>query len=573
MSLEQYEWILKQQEITPDILELSRQLDFIPSYSALLYNRGITSFELARKFFKPTPEDLYNPFQLADMDKAVDHLSEVIRMGKKIMFYGDYDVDGTTSVALMCRFFRTFYPNFTTYIPDRYTEGYGLTSVGIAKAAAEKVHTIVALDCGIKSLALASEIGRLGMYLIVVDHHTPGAVLPEAVAVVDPKRPDCHYPFKELSACGLAYKLALTLAHRLELDPEYVHSMLDLVALSIGADMVPLVDENRTLMKLGLQVLNQHPSPGLQALITSAGIKTPVTSHHIGFLLGPRINAAGRIEHANLALSLLTTDQPCQANQIAQEIEKLNTERKTTQDLIASEAIHMVKHNPSRYRYAIVLQGHDWLKGVIGIVAARLVEEFHRPAIVFTRSGDFLVGSARSILTVNIYDALNSCSHIIHQFGGHSHAAGVTLLPDNFELFFRSISEVIKRQATPETFKKKLFAEAEIKLADIDDKLIRLSTTHLQPTGIGNPTPHYISRNLKVLNNSRLIGSDQSHIKLYLHEPETNTYIQAVWFSKGHHFPHIINAGTVDAIYTLDFNTFNGHSAKQLKLLDLKINP
>lgn len=572
MSVQNARWIIRHQEITKEILQLSQALKFEPEYTALLYSRGVTTFEQARRFFKPGYDDLYDPLLLRDMDRAVEHLVHVIQRGEKIMFYGDYDVDGTTSVALMSRFFRTFYPNFITYIPDRYTEGYGLTLTGIQYARSMGVHTIIALDCGIKSIELADTICHLGMHLIIIDHHTPGQVLPKAVAVVDAKRPDCPYPYKELSACGVAFKFACALADKTGLDKEQLYNLLDLVAVSIGADMVPLTDENRILMKLGLQVLNTRPTLGLAALIKSAGISAPITSYHIGFIIGPRINAAGRIDHANVALDLLLTDDPKRASEIASQIENLNSERKSIQELTANEAISIVKANQDRYEHAIALYGTDWLKGVLGIVAARLVEEFYRPAIVFTVSQGKLVGSARSTPAIDIYHVLERCEQHIYQYGGHRQAAGVTVLPEKFEDFFADFSHQVKSVTTIDDRQKTLVAEAIIRLAQIDEKFTRLSTQHLQPTGFGNPTPLYVSKNLKVLDGSRLMGADQSHIRLHLWEEATNTAMEAVWFSKAQYFEHIRRASAVDVMFRVDFNDFRNERRIQLKVEDIALH-
>lgn len=572
MSVQHYKWIIRNQSITEDILRLSRELKFQPEYTALLYSRGVTTYEEARRFFKPGFTDLHDPMLFRDMDKALEHIAQTVAKGRKILFYGDYDVDGTTSVALMTRFFRLFYTNFDTYIPDRYSEGYGLTFSGIEYAARSGIDTVVALDCGIKSVELADVIVRNGMHLIVIDHHTPGPSLPNAVAVVDAKRSDCLYPFKELSACAVAFKLCCVLADHFGIDRHEVYSLLDLVAVSIGADMVPLIDENRTLMKLGLHVLNSTPNIGLSALLKSAGITTEATSYHIGFVIGPRINAAGRIDHANIALELLTTDNPKKALEIADHIENLNAERRSIQELTTAEAIKMVESQPDCYEHAIALYEKNWLKGVLGIVAARLVEEFYKPAVVFTQSQGKLVGSARSVPNLNLYEALESCQRHIHQYGGHRQAAGVTVEPDKFEEFFSDFSAYVKNITSADDRQRALIAEAEIQLAQIDEKFIRLSTYHLQPTGFGNPTPLYVSKKLKVLENSCLIGTEQNHMRLHLYEEKSNTTLEAIWFSKGQYFDAIRTAQTVDIMYRVEFNDFRNQRRIQLKLEDVAVD-
>lgn len=571
MSLQNLCWIIRSEQLNPDIINLSRELNFQPEFTAVLYNRGVRSFEEARQFFKPRPDNLHDPFLLKDMDRAVEHLLKTMKKGSKIMFYGDYDVDGTTSVALMARFLNGVYSNFITYIPDRYTEGYGLTPSGVEYAKKRGVDTIVSLDCGIKSIELADQIRKTGMHLIIIDHHTPGPVLPDAVAVVDAKRPDCTYPFDELSACAVAFKLALALSEYLSIDKKYIFSLLDLVAVSIGADMVPLTGENRILMKLGLEVLNNNPKPGFSAIVKTSGIKGQVTSNHIGFVIGPRINAAGRLDHAHIALDLLTTDDHREAEQIAVQIEKLNSNRKAIQDQIAAEAIEIVQRNPKKYESAIVIFGSSWLKGVLGIVAARLVDEFYKPSVVLTESHGKLVGSARSIPNVNIYDMLELCNAHLLQFGGHDQAAGLTLLPENFDLFFSAFSFKVKSIVPEDQRQKKLVADAKIKLSQIDEKLVRLSSQHLQPTGFGNPAPIYVSQNLKVLQNSYLMGPNKDHIRLYLQEEQTCAVKEAVWFNKGQYFEKIITSETIDIMYKVDFNHFKNQKNLQLKIEDIAV--
>ncbi|MFN3950899.1 MAG: single-stranded-DNA-specific exonuclease RecJ [Thermaurantimonas sp.] len=572
MSLQNMRWIIRSQELNAEILNLSRQLNFLPEFTAVLYNRGIRTFEDARRFFKPKREDLYDPYLLKDLDKAVEHLINAMKKGFKIMFYGDYDVDGTTSVALMSRFFKEVYSNFVTYIPDRYTEGYGLTPTGIDYAKKSGVDTIVALDCGIKSIELAEEIRKAGMHLIIIDHHTPGPVIPEAAAVVDAKRPDCTYPFDELSACAVAFKVIWALSDYLNIHKEKVFNLLDLVAVSIGADMVPLRDENRILMKLGLDILNDNPKPGFSAIIKTSGIRSQVTSHHVGFVIGPRINAAGRIDHAHIALDLLTTDDMQKAFEIADHIERLNSDRKEIQDRIAAQAIDIVRNNPEKYESAIVICGSTWLKGVVGIVAARLVEEFYKPSVVCTESHGKLVGSARSIQNLNIYDALEHCREYLCQFGGHSQAAGVTLLPENFERFSSAFSTRVSSLVPDSQRQKILMAEAELLLKHIDEKFIRLSTQHIQPTGFGNPTPLYASKNLTVLPNSHLMGRNGEHIRLFLSEENSSEVKEAVWFSKAQYFEQIKAAKSIDVVYRVEINEYNNQRKTQLKIEDIALS-
>lgn len=565
MSLQNLRWVIRNSEFSQDILDLSCKLNFQPEFTALLYSRGVKSFEDARKFFKPKPEDLHDPFLFKDMDRAVEHLIKTMRKGAKIMFYGDYDVDGTTSVALMSRLFKDVYSDFITYIPDRYKEGYGLTTTGIKHALKSAVDTIVALDCGVKSIELADEIRRSGMHLVIIDHHTPGHVLPDAVAVVDAKRQDCTYPFKELSACAVAFKLAIALSEFLSIDREKIFNLLDLVAVSIGADMVPLIGENRILMKLGLEVLNANPKPGLSAIIKTSGIKGEVTSHHISFFIGPRINAAGRIDHANVAVDLLTTDDIRMAESLAVQIEILNTERKTVQDSIAAEAIEIVHRNQGLFESAIVIYKKNWLKGVLGIVAARLVQEFGKPSIVFTESNGKLVGSARSVSALNLYDILDHCREYLDQFGGHSQAAGVTLLPENFERFFSAFAAKVKSFLPEGSRRRILVAEAELLLKHINEKFARLSTYYLQPTGFGNPTPLFVSKNLKVLQNSHLMGPNKDNIRLYLLEEQTSEIKEAVWFSKREFFEQILASKKIDVMYRVDLNPY--YNPKKLQLI------
>ena len=441
-------WILKPKPEASQVQSLARELGIDARVAYLLVQRGILSYEEARLFFRPGWKDLHDPFLMTDMDKAVSRIERAIQANENILIYGDYDVDGTTSVALVYNYFKDWYPQVTTYIPDRYQEGYGISIQGIDYASDNDVSLIIALDCGIKALDKVSYAAEKGIDFIICDHHTPGESIPDAVAVLDPKRTDCTYPYKELCGCGIGFKLIQAIQEQLEPEEVDLTSFLDLVAVAIAADIVPMTGENRVLMALGMQVLNANPRPGILALSEQIK-KNEIGVTDVVFIIAPRINAAGRMHHGNFAVRLLTEESIQKAREYASEIETFNQERKGLDRQITEEALAQISDLGEEDRYTSVVYKDSWHKGVIGIVASRLTETFYRPTLVFTKSNDKLAASARSVKGFDVYQALSQCSDTLEQFGGHKYAAGLTLKEDRYEEFKSQFEKVVANSIDP----------------------------------------------------------------------------------------------------------------------------
>ncbi len=430
--------------------ELKQELQVDAIIATLLLQRGIDSYEAAKTFFRPSFEDLHDPFLMKDMDKAVARIESAILQNENILVYGDYDVDGTTSVALVSSYLKTRTESVATYIPDRYDEGYGISFKGIDFAHDNDFSLIIALDCGIKAIDKVAYAKEKGIDFIICDHHRPGDRIPEAVAVLDPKRDDCNYPFKELCGCGVGFKLITALASNQGQTVEDLVEYLDLVATAIGADIVPIVDENRALAYFGLQVINTNPRPGMKAIIAEVK-KDVLTITDVVFIIAPRINAAGRMKHGNHAVTLLTETDFNLAAQYAVDIDQFNTDRRETDQRITEEALIQIEEHNEQDGFTTVVYNENWHKGVIGIVASRLIETYYRPTLVFTKSGDKLAASARSVSGFDVYNALEACSEYIEQFGGHKYAAGLTLLPENYKAFKAKFETVVKDSYRPKT--------------------------------------------------------------------------------------------------------------------------
>lgn len=533
----------------------------------LLVQRGITTFEEAKAFFRPTLNDLHNPYLMKDMEQAVFRIEQAMNNRENILVFGDYDVDGTTAVSLMASYLRSFYPYVATYIPDRYAEGYGISYQGIDFAEDNGMTLIIALDCGIKSIDHVNYAKAKGIDFIICDHHRPGDTLPDAVAVLDPKRDDCSYPYDELCGCGVGFKLIQALSVRrgqtiLDLIP-----YLDLVATAIAADIVPITGENRVLAKFGLQVINENPRPGIKALLTQVK-KSELTITDVVFIIAPRINAAGRIQHGNAAVSLLTEMNLEQAVQFAADIEQHNKDRRELDKTITEEALRQIQDLNETERFTTVVYQEDWHKGVIGIVASRLTETYYRPTIVFTKSGDKLAASARSVKDFDLYEALEACSEHLIQFGGHKYAAGMTLYEENYPAFKAAFEEVVKKTIDPNLLIPEIAVDAEIEFSDITPKLMRL-LKQFEPYGPGNMTPTFLAKNLYDTGYGKRIGSDETHLKLNLKQGTSET-IGAVGFGLGDKVTLIENRQKIDAVFCLDENEFNGSVTLQLRLKDLR---
>lgn len=529
---------------------------------SLLLQRGITSFEEARAFFNPSLADLHDPFLMKDMDKAVERILLAISSEQPILIYGDYDVDGTCSVAVLYLFLSAIYPNVFTYVPDRYKEGYGVSKEGIDFADDNQIPLIITLDCGIKSHERVAYAHERGIDMIITDHHTPSETLPEALAVLNPKRADCSYPYKELCGCGIGFKLVQALCKTLDFSPETAYKYLDLVALATCADIVPLTGENRILVHTGLQLINQQPTEVMQLLLASA--KRPVEVRDLVFVAAPRINAAGRMEHAEKAVRFLIG---CDLDK-ATELEYLNTQRKTTDEQITEQALCMILSQGEEEAPATVVFSQDWHKGVIGIVASRLIETYYRPTIVFTQSGDVLAASARSVKGFNLYEALCECKDELIQFGGHTAAAGMTLRPENYERFKQKFQEVVERTLPQELRSPKLTLSGELPLGDITYTFYRC-LQRFAPFGPKNMTPVFYAHGV-LAKEVRRVGKDFSHLRMILTDPKSNHDFVAVGFGLGYQESLVESGAPLTIAYQLTENSWQGRTSLELVVKDVR---
>ena len=524
--------------------------------ASLLLQRGITSFEEARAFFNPSLADLHDPFLMKDMDKAVERILLAISSEQPILIYGDYDVDGTCSVAVLYLFLSAIYPNVFTYVPDRYREGYGVSSQGIDFADDNQIPLIITLDCGIKSHERVAYARQRRIDMIITDHHTPSETLPEALAVLNPKRADCSYPYKELCGCGIGFKLVQALCKTLDFSPETAYKYLDLVALATCADIVPLTGENRILVHTGLQLINQQPTEVMQLLLASA--KRPVEVRDLVFVAAPRINAAGRMEHAEKAVRFLIGRDLDKAT----ELEYLNTQRKTTDEQITEQALCMILSQGEEEAPATVVFSQDWHKGVIGIVASRLIETYYRPTIVFTQSGDVLAASARSVKGFNLYEALCECKDELIQFGGHTAAAGMTLRPENYERFKQKFQEVVERTLPQELRSPKLILSGKLPLSDITYTFYRC-LQRFAPFGPKNMTPVFYAHGV-LAKEVRRVGKDFSHLRMILTDPKSNHDFVAVGFGLAPQKELIESGQPLTIAYQLTENSWQGRTSLEL---------
>ena len=534
--------------------------------ATLLVQRGIETFEQAKTFFRPTLADLHNPYLMKDMDKAVARIEKAIANNENILVFGDYDVDGTTAVSLVSSYLRSFYPNVATYIPDRYAEGYGISYMGIDYAEDNDISLIIALDCGIKSIDHINYAKAKNVDFIICDHHRPGDILPDAVAVLDPKREDCSYPYDELCGCGVGFKLIQALAENRNQTIEDLVEYLDLVATAIAADIVPINGENRVLAKFGLEVINSNPRPGIKALIQNVKKKV-LTITDVVFIVAPRINAAGRIKHGNEAVALLTEYDLDQAEQFASEIEQHNSDRKELDKQITKEALLQIEENNEQTRFSTVVYQENWHKGVIGIVASRLVENYYRPTIVFTKSGEKLAASARSVKDFDIYNALEACAEHLEQFGGHMYAAGMTLLEENYENFKNAFEKVVQETIHPDLLTPEISYDAEIELSEINQKLMRL-LKHFEPFGPENMTPLFLAKGLTDSGYAKTLGSDNEHLKAFVKQGNSEPF-GAIGFGLGNKLDLVTNKNKFDGIFSLEENEWKDTVTLQLQLRDI----
>lgn len=560
-------WTLKPQPDSHKVNHLANQLKVDNLIAMLLVQRGIETYEQAREFFRPSLDDLHNPYLMKDMDKAVSRIETAIANGENILVFGDYDVDGTTAVSLVSSYIKSYYPNVATYIPDRYDEGYGISYKGIDYADDNDISLIIALDCGIKSIDHIAYANERNIDFVICDHHRPGDKLPDAVAILDPKREDCNYPYDELCGCGIGFKLIQALAENNGQTINDLLIYLDLVATAIAADIVPMTGENRILAKFGLEVINKNPRPGIKALIQNIKKKT-LTITDVVFIIAPRINAAGRIKHGNEAVALLTEYDLDHAEKFASEIERHNSDRKDLDKQITYEALEQIEKNNEQQGFTSVVYSENWHKGVIGIVASRLIETYYRPTIVFTKSGDKLAASARSVKDFDIYNALEASSEHLEQFGGHMYAAGMTLKEENYQNFKNAFEKVVSESIHPDLLTPEISIDAEINLSDINEKLIRL-LNQFEPFGPQNMTPTFMSKSLIDTGYGKPLGQNEEHLKLFVKQNNSEG-LGAIGFGLGNKIGLVRNQQRFDAVYCIDENEFNGNVTVQLRLKDLR---
>jgi single-stranded-DNA-specific exonuclease len=560
-------WTIKDKPDSGKVQQLRETLNVNEIVASLLVQRGIETYEQARAFFRPELTDLHDPYLMKDMDKAVERIESAINNGENILVFGDYDVDGTTAVSLVSSYLRTIYPNVDTYIPDRYDEGYGVSFKGIDYADDNGCSLIIALDCGIKSIDHVAYAKAKNIDFIICDHHRPGDKLPETVAILDPKRADCNYPYDELCGCGIGFKLIQALGQNRNQTTEDLVEYLDLVATAIAADIVPMTGENRILAKFGLEVINASPRPGIKALVHQVK-KTTLDITDVVFIIAPRINAAGRIKHGNEAVKLLTEFDFDQAQQFASEIEKYNADRKDLDKQITKEALLQIIENEEHEKFTTVVYSESWHKGVIGIVASRLIETHYRPTIVFTKSGDKLAASARSVRDFDIYNALEACAGHLEQFGGHMYAAGMTIKEENYALFKDAFEKIVRDTIHPDLLIPEVVIDAELNFEAIDSKLIRI-LKQFEPFGPLNMTPVFLTKNVNDTGYGKTIGEDASHLKLFVKQ-ENGEGIAAIGFGLGKKLEMTAGRKSFDIAYCIDENEWNGSVSVQLRLKDIR---
>jgi single-stranded-DNA-specific exonuclease len=559
-------WTLKPAPNKEKVEKLAKDLQVDITIAKILFQRDIETFETAKNYFRPNLEDIHDPFLMKDMDVAVARIETAIANNENILVYGDYDVDGTTAVSLVASYLKTIYLNIATYIPDRYAEGYGISYMGIDFAQDNDFSLIIALDCGIKALDKVSYATDKNIDFIICDHHKPGEQIPKAVAVLNAKRADCTYPFDELCGCGVGFKLIQALGVSRNQTIHHFVPYLDLVATAIAADIVPMNGENRILAYFGLQVINQSPRNGIKALIQQTK-KTELTITDVVFIIAPRINAAGRIKHGNYAVQLLTEMDFDSAVEFAASIEIFNADRKELDKQITNEALIQIIDNKEEERFTSVVFQEDWHKGVIGIVASRLIEKYYRPTLVFTKSGDKLAASARSVKGFDVYNALEACSEFIEQFGGHKYAAGLTLAPENYENFKNKFEEVVESTIDKELLTPEISIDAAIDLSEITPKFFRI-IQQMAPFGPKNMKPTFTSTCVRDNGYGKQVGADKTHLKLNVFQGDNQKTYNSIGFNLGNKMALVKDEFAI--VYALDENEWNGVKSIQLLLKDLK---
>lgn len=562
-------WTIKPKPSEDKIKHLAQALNVEDFVAALLIQRGIDTFEDAKNFFRPSLEHLHDPYLMKDMDKAVARIEQAIENQENILVFGDYDVDGTTAVSLVSSYLKSHYSHITTYIPDRYDEGYGISYKGIDYADDNGISLIIALDCGIKSIDHIAYAKAKNIDFIICDHHRPGEFLPDAVAILDPKREDCSYPYDELCGCGVGFKLIQALGQNRNETIQDLVPYLDLVATAIAADIVPITGENRVLAYFGLKVINGEPRPGIKALVHQVKKKV-LDITDVVFIISPRINAAGRIKHGNHAVELLTEFDFEQAQQFASEIEQYNADRKDLDKKITKEAFQQILENKEEERYSTVVFQEDWHKGVIGIVASRLIETYYRPTLVFTKSGDKYAASARSVKGFDVYNALDACAEHLEQFGGHMYAAGMTLKAENYPAFKEAFEKQVSATILPEMRTPEIEIDAKINFSDITPKLIRI-LKQFEPFGPQNMTPVFMTSDIKDTGYAKTLGAEEEHLRLFVKQSNSDG-IAAIGFGLGKKLNIAQNQNLFQLAYTIAENEWNGTISTQLMLKDIRTN-
>jgi single-stranded-DNA-specific exonuclease len=564
-------WVIKERGDSAVIKRLAGALGVSESLANLMVQRNITNPEEASTFFNPSLEYIHDPFMMKDMNKAVDRLSTAIKRNEKILVYGDYDVDGTTAVALVYSFLKEQYSNVEYYIPDRYKEGYGVSLMGIDFAYKNNCKLLITLDCGIKAIEKIRYASSKGIDVIVCDHHYPGEEIPKALAVLDPKQPGCSYPYKELSGCGVGFKLIHAYSKIMGIPFSDISHYLDLVAVSIASDIVPITGENRILAYFGLKQLNESPRTGLKEIIKEAEVSRALTVEDVVFKIGPRINAAGRMESGSKVVELLISDDIALAAGISKEINNFNIERRSIDRVITSEAMRMISEDQRTLNAkTTVLYNPDWKKGVIGIVASRLIEIYYRPTVILTESNGFATGSARSVQGYDLYQAIESCSDLLESFGGHMYAAGLTLKKENIKPFIERFEQYVNSTITEDQLVPRVFIDTELRFSEINEDFFKVMS-QFQPFGPENMSPVFVSRNVFDAGTGRMVGSSGEHLKLdLLQDNSTAATVPAIAFNQADHFEYIKGGNPFDVCYSLEMNEFRGNRNLQLNVRDIK---
>ncbi|TCJ17749.1 single-stranded-DNA-specific exonuclease RecJ [Flaviaesturariibacter flavus] len=547
---------------------LFKELRVHPALCQVLVQRGIETFDAARAFFRPELSQLHSPWLMKDMDKAVDRVLSAFNREEKILVFGDYDVDGTTSVACMYHFLSRHYDKLDFYIPHRYREGYGVSKAGIDFAAENGFSLIIALDCGIKSVALIAYAKCLGIDFIVCDHHLPDEVLPEAVAILNPKQADCPYPFKELCGCGVGFKLICALCDKMQLPMEEAYRYLDLVATAIAADIVSMSGENRTLAFCGLEKANRDPNLGIRALTELTGHEKNLEINNLVFMIAPRVNAAGRMDDARKAVQLFLSETIEQAKEWAEQLHTDNSERKVADTSITEEALSLIEGDETLLnRLSTVLYQPHWHKGVVGIVASRLIDHYYRPTIVLTQSGDVVAGSARSVSGFNVYEAIHQCKDLLLGYGGHFYAAGMTLAPENVDAFVERFEEVVKESIHPDLLVPEILIDIELRFRDITQSFFNI-LSQMEPFGPDNLRPTFITRRVMNTGYSRVVK--EKHLRFSLRQDGLT--FSGIGFGMADKMPLLEQNKPVDVVYKLDINEWNGEKSLQLRVVDVRLS-